>query len=79
MSTLSLSENLDVLMKNVYSEAVVRRCPIKKGFLKSFKDFAKFTGKLLCQELCHWLVLEERISVEHVRKRHLNLNFVFWW
>ena len=37
ISTLSLSENLDVLMKNVYSEAVVRRCSIKKAFLKFLK------------------------------------------
>ena len=31
-----------------YSEAVVRRCSIKKGVLR---NFAKFTGKHLCQSL----------------------------
>ena len=30
------------------TEAVVRRCPIKIGILK---NFAKFTGKQLCQSL----------------------------
>ena len=32
----------------ICSEAVVRRCSIKKGFLK---NFVKFTGKHLCQSL----------------------------
>ena len=37
-----------VIIQNFFSEAIVRRCSVKKGV---FKNFAKFIGKHLCQSL----------------------------
>ena len=40
--------NVLPLCRSVFTEAVIRRCSVKKGVLR---NFAKFTGKHLCQSL----------------------------
>ena len=47
--SLTVRDNSQILIRNTQQpEAVAQRCYVKKGFLR---NFAKFTGKHLCQRL----------------------------